>query len=342
MTLLSNYDLTMVTTFHVPAHARYYADYASLDELLALLAMPQLQGLPVLHMGGGSNLLFTRDFPGVVLHSAIKGITLAAGNEGDAPGAGTVLATAAAGEVWDDFVAAACRAGYCGIENLSLIPGSVGAAAVQNIGAYGVELSDCLHSVAVYDTKLQRPLTLLPSQLNYGYRQSLFKEPDYANRYVVTAVTVRLSTDSSFKLDYGPLRQLANQPGLTAESVRQRVMAIRRSKLPDPDQIGSAGSFFKNPVVDGEKYHALLTAYPDLPGYHLADGRIKLPAGWLIEQAGLSGATVGGAMVYPRQCLVIVNTGRATGADVAALAQKVQQTVMQRFGLQLHPEVIFI
>lgn len=336
MTLTADCQLAGATTFHVPARARYFAEYASVAELRTLLAMPELSGLPLLHMGGGSNLLFTRNFPGVVLRSAIKGMDFAATAGGD------VHATAGAGEVWDDFVAAACRKGLCGVENLSLIPGSVGAAAVQNVGAYGVELSDCLLSVAAYDTVAGREVTLLREDLRYGYRQSLFKEPEVAGRYVVLAVTVRLSAAPAFRLDYGPLRELAGEPGLTPELVRQRIIGIRRAKLPDPAELGSAGSFFKNPVVPAAQYRALLSSYPDLPGYPLADGMVKLPAGWLIEHAGMSGARVGGAMVYPRQCLVIVNTGHATGADVVALADRVKGEVAGKYGVTLSPEVIYI
>lgn len=338
MDLQQNFDLASVTTFHLPARARYYASYTSVDELKRLLDMPELHGLPVMHMGGGSNLLFTRDYPGVVLHSDIRGIDFRPDPADDT----AVFATAAAGERWDSFVESACRAGYAGIENLSLIPGSVGAAAVQNIGAYGVELADRLHSVEVYDTLTGDVAMFRREQLAYGYRQSLFKQPEVAGRYVVTAVTVRLSTLHDFHLDYGPLRELAGHASLTPAEVRQRVIDIRRAKLPDPDVEGNAGSFFKNPVVPDAKFRSLLAEYPDMPHYILPDGNVKIPAGWLIEHAGMKGARVGGAMVYPRQCLVIVNTGSACADDVVALSRKVQEEVMRVFGLELHPEVIFI
>ena len=347
MNLQSNFDLTSFTTFHVPARARYYAAYTSVDELRELLAMARERGLPVFHMGGGSNLLFTRDYPGVVLHSDMRGISFSE-TSGACAWAGSsvpaVLATAAAGERWDHFVETVCREGYNGIENLSLIPGCVGAAAVQNIGAYGVEFADRIHSVTAYDTVLGREVTLLPRELNYGYRQSLFKEPEVAGRYVVTAVTVCLTSAPAFNLEYGPLRELASHPGLTAMDVRRRVIDIRRSKLPDPDieGEGNAGSFFKNPVVSDEKFRALLAGHPDMPHYPLPTGHVKIPAGWLIEHAGLKGARVGGAMVYQKQCLVIVNTGNAVAADVVALSRKVQHEVSEKFGLELHPEVIFI
>ena len=338
MNLQSNFDLAPVTTFHIPARARYYASYSSVRELADILAMPEVQGLPVLHMGGGSNLLFTCDYPGIVLHSDVRGITFAGG---DGP---EVLATAGAGERWDDFVEHACRAGYNGIENLSMIPGSVGAAAVQNIGAYGVELADRIHSVTAYDTVLAREVVLLPSELHYGYRQSLFKEPHAEGRYVVIAVTVRLTSEPAFNLAYGPLRELAALDSLTSMDVRRRVMEIRHSKLPDPDVKGqgNAGSFFKNPVVSQDKFHRLVAEWPDIPSYPLSDGEGKIPAGWLIEHAGLKGARVGGAMVYPRQCLVIVNTGDAVASDVVALSGKIQDEVLRTFGIRLHPEVIFV
>jgi UDP-N-acetylmuramate dehydrogenase len=337
MKILENYNIVGKTTFHVDARARYYAEYDSVEELRSLLADVRFNNLPKLHMGGGSNMLFTTDFDGVVLHSNLRGSTFA-----PAQADGTVLATAAAGERWDDFVAAACRAGYVGIENLSLIPGSVGAAAVQNIGAYGVEFADRLHSVEALDTACGDVVTLLPEQLHYGYRQSLFKEPTMEGRYVVLGVTMRLSVAPEFRLEYGPLRELVGKSGLTSQDVRERVVDIRRAKLPDPDVEGNAGSFFKNPVVGESKFRELVAAYPSMPSYPLPDGLVKIPAGWLIENAGMKGATVGGAMVYPKQCLVIINTGEATAADVVALSHKVQSEVMRTFGVELQREVIFV
>lgn len=337
MKILENFNLTGKTTFHVDARVRYYAEYDSVDELRELLANEAFIDLPMLHIGGGSNMLFTRDFNGVVLHSNLRGITFTP-QQPD----GTVIATAAAGERWDDFVSATCKAGYVGIENLSLIPGSVGASAVQNIGAYGVELADRLHCVEALDTVSGDVVTLFPEQLHYGYRQSLFKEPGMERRYVVLNVSVNLTVKPEFRLNYGPLRELADKNALTPADVRQRVIDIRRSKLPDPDVEGNAGSFFKNPVVDEAKFRELLAAYPSMPNYPLSDGKVKIPAGWLIENAGMKGATVGGAMVYPKQCLVIVNTGTAVANDVVALSSKVQSEVMRIFGIELQREVIFI
>ena len=337
MKLIENFDLSKCTTFHVPARARYYVEYSSVDELRELLAMPVLKDLPVLHMGGGSNLLFTRDFNGVVMHSAIKGIIFS-----DVTDDGDLIATAGAGERWDTFVERSCEAGYNGLENLSLIPGSVGAAAVQNIGAYGIEFADRVHGVHVYDTVEHRERLLSPGMLDYGYRQSVFKHDDVAGRYIVTAVSVSLTTRPEFHLEYGPLKELGGIDRLSAMDVRRRVVDVRRAKLPDPDVEGNAGSFFKNPVVEAGQFADLISRYPDMPYYPLPDGAVKLPAGWLIEHSGMKGASVGGAVVYEKQCLVIVNRGDATSSDVVLLSRRVQDEVRAHFGIELYPEVIFV
>jgi UDP-N-acetylmuramate dehydrogenase len=270
----------------------------------------------------------------VIIHSAERSITTV--DETDS----YRLVKVSAGVEWDAFVSYTVEQGLYGAENLSYIPGEVGASAIQNPGAYGAEAKDIIDTVHALDTQTGAMVEMKSSECAYGYRDSLFKHA--AGRYIITGVTYRLSRKPHFTLDYGPLRELAAEPNLSLELVRNRVIEIRRSKLPEPDEQGSAGSFFKNPVVSKSQYEQLQSEYPTVPGYHQEDGSVKVPAGWLIEQAGLKGATHGGAMVYPRQCLVIVNTGNATGSDVLALSQHIQSTVADKFNIALNPEVNII
>lgn len=338
MKIIENFDLAGATTFHIPARAHRFAEYATVYELRQLLDYARAEELAVLHIGAGSNLLFTTDFPGLVIRSAIKSISIQPLNDAN----NSHRIKAGAGVVWDNLVEQTCELGLSGLENLSHIPGTVGASTVQNVGAYGVEAADAIESVEVYDTLTDSVVTIPNEMLDFGYRHSMFKRPENAGRYVVLNVTFLLAKSHDYVLNYGPLRELANVDGLTPNIIRRRVIEIRSEKLPDPNEIGSAGSFFKNPVVDAELARRLMAEYPTMPTYSAPEGKVKIPAGWLIEQAGLKGATVGGAMVYPKQCLVIVNTGTASGADVVALSDKVRSTVEERFGITISPEVIFI
>lgn len=330
ITSYTDCDISRHTTFGLPAQVARYVEYSTPEELIQLLSDPQT-AVRYYCIGGGSNVLFAGRYDGTVLHCVRDSIT-----ETDRT-AGVVRLKVAAGADWDRFVAFTVGQGMYGAENLSYIPGQMGGAAVQNVGAYGVEVKDIIESVEVVDTTDFSRVTLMPDDLHYGYRDSVFKHQP--GRYIVTDVNVRLSLDPHFTLDYGPLRELQGFQGLTAAMVRERVIEIRKSKLPDPTEIGSAGSFFKNPVVSAEEYAALKARYSDMPGYLLADGRVKLAAGWLIEHAGLKGAVEGGAMVYPRQCLVIVNTGSATADDVVKLMHHVQDVVRDAYNVSLSPEV---
>lgn len=332
MTIHENFDLKEVTTFRLPARADYYVEYDSIEELCEVLSSDICKGQRFLHIGGGSNLLFTSDFHGVILHSRIRFVEVLARDDS------YVWLRVGAGVEWDAFVAYCVDNGFNGVENLSLIPGEVGAAAVQNIGAYGVEVKDVIQRVETIDTKSMQPMTFSVEDCCYKYRDSFFKHEDVAGRYVVTAVVMRLNVIGKYSLDYGPLQQFIGKEDVSARKIRCSVIETRRKKLPDPDELGSAGSFFKNPVVTEDKFRALLSCYPSMPFYEVADG-YKIPAGWLIENAGLCGYTIGGAQVYEKQCLVIVNRGEATSSDVVALQHHIMDTVARIYGINLSPEV---
>ena len=340
MRIEQNYSLAEHNTFHLPVKTRWFMEYASEEELGRILRDEYFQECFSLHIGGGSNLLFINDFNGIILHSCIKGITCV--RETDE----SVFLRVGAAEVWDEVVAYAVERGWGGIENLSLIPGETGAAAVQNIGAYGSEISQAIHSVRCYDTAKRRFLTLRTEDCGYGYRDSFFKHQ--GGRYVITGVILALSRAFSPQLGYGNVRQTAEAmlaPGeaLTPLKVRKAVISIRNGKLPDPADVGSAGSFFKNPVVSGETFAALLRNHGELPHYDLPDGNVKIPAGWLVEQCGWKGRTVGNAGVYPKQALVLTNaTGKASPAEIIALKDMIIKSVLDRFGITLVPEVEII
>jgi len=324
-----NSDLSSRNTFRMKACCACYIEYDSVAELESLDwdTLPK----PVRHIGEGSNILFTGDFPGTVLHSGIKYVKYVDMGFDDVP------VMVGAGVKWDDFVAETCRHGLWGAENLSLIPGEVGAAAVQNIGAYGVEVKDIISGLVCYDTLERKKKKFQTAECAYSYRDSVFKQNP--GRYVVTSVLFRLSRKAVPKLEYKGLEGL--EPSCP-EDVRNAVIEIRRNKLPAPEVLGSAGSYFKNPVISREQYSALLRkaggetpSHFDLPG-----GDAKISAAWLIDRCGLKGAEEGGAQVFVNQPLIIVNaSGVASASDVLTLERRVIETVRNRFGIELHPEV---
>ncbi|MBR1378116.1 MAG: UDP-N-acetylmuramate dehydrogenase [Bacteroidaceae bacterium] len=316
-------------TFHIPATANRYVEYTSVEELQDII--PTLQGRPFLHIGGGSNLLFTRNYEGTIIHSRILGAETV---EEDAD---TIQLRVGSGEVWDDFVAHCVSHGWYGAENLSLIPGEVGASAVQNIGAYGVEAKDLIDEVECIDLVTGEWRVFNNSQCNYAYRSSIFKH-ELKGRYAVVYVDYRLSKHFRPKLEYGNLSTYLEGKAITPATVRQAIIDIRRSKLPDPEVLGNAGSFFMNPVVSIEKYEEIRREYPDVPHYDVPDG-VKIPAGWLIEQCGWKGKALGRAAVHDRQALVLVNLGGATGAEVLHLCHTIQSEVSRQFGIDINPEV---
>lgn len=334
MQIKQNYSLEPHNTFHLPVKTRWFMEYDSEDDLKKILRDEYFQECLSTHIGAGSNLLFLNDYNGIVLHSRIRGMEVVAEDEA------SVVLRVGAGEVWDEVVAYAVERGWHGIENLSLIPGEAGAAAVQNIGAYGVELKDVLVSVEAYNQLTFEKKIFPVEDCGYGYRESRFKDP-HQDPQIITQVNLRLSKRPAFTLDYGQLgERVGAEPTLRA--VRDAVIAIRREKLPDPAVLGNAGSFFKNPMVDAGDALRLRERYPEMPVYPAADGKVKIPAAWLIEQCGFKGKRHGDVGVYDKQALVLVNYGGATGDEIALVAESIRTAVNERFGIELMPEVKYI
>ena len=334
-------------TFGIDVQAAAWVEYSSAEELREVARMLRDAELPSpwMHVGGGSNLLFTKDWPGTLLHSRITGIEELERDE-DA-----VTVRAGAGTVWDELVKLCVDRNWYGTENLTAVPGETGAAAVQNIGAYGAEISNLVRSLTVMDMVDGSVKVIDRKECGYGYRYSIFKRPEN-RRYVVMYVDLCLGLRPCLNLSYKGLAQvLEKRPAGNAElrDVREAVLKIRAAKLPDPAETGSAGSFFTNPVIPRSKLQELQQRWPDIPYYEIGrtdkdrnsscTDAVKLSAGWLIEQCGWKGRSVGRAGVYSRQALVIVNLGGATGTEIASLAAAVRTSVRQRFGIDLHPEV---
>jgi UDP-N-acetylmuramate dehydrogenase len=325
------YSLLPYNTFGIDVSASRFLEYASVAELKEYIAQGAVT-TPFLHIGGGSNLLFTKDYDGLILHSRVGGIEVTAEDSQ------TVSLRVGAGVVWDDFVACCVEHGWYGAENLSLIPGEVGASAVQNIGAYGVEVKDLITAVETVNVQGYGRVYSV-EECEYAYRSSIFKRPENKSVFV-TYVRFRLSKEERYTLDYGTIRQeLARYPAPTLPIVRKVIIEIRESKLPDPKVMGNAGSFFMNPIVAKEKLEALQRDYPRIPYYELPDGRVKIPAGWMIDQCGWKGKSLGPAAVHDKQALVLVNRGGAKGSDIVALSDAVRASVRDKFGIDIHPEV---
>ena len=371
-------DLTKMNTFGMKVKARCFIEYDSVADLVDI----EFEELarPVLHIGGGSNLLFTDDFKGTVLHSKIDFIEIldechsapvapsqTSLGPSPYPGVGkchfrtndtssegvqpieTVLVSVGAGVVFDDFCDWAAKEGLWGVENLSHIPGEVGASAVQNIGAYGVEVKDVIRKVYCYDTVDEEFVNFDVEDLQYGYRDSAFKDPEIRGRYIVTHVVFALSRTPQPKLEYGHLKEAVEAAGseLTPGLIRKVIIKIRKEKLPEPSVMGSAGSFFKNPVISREHFDRIEAAAKaehgadcKVPHYDLPDGMVKVPAAWMIEQCGWKGRRSGGAAVWEKQPLVIVNyTGEAYPEEIIGLEKRIIASVKTKFGVELHPEV---
>ena len=313
-------------------------EYAGEAELLRILRDEYFRAQRSLHIGAGSNLLFLDNFDGVILHSAIKGISLT--DETD----DTVRLRVGAAEAWDDVVSFAVSHGWGGIENLSHIPGETGAAAVQNIGAYGTEIADVIETVETYRQSTCERHILPRADCRYSYRNSLFKE-SAGNPYIVTHVNLRLRKHPVPHIDYGALRETldsAREASPSVQAIRNAVISIRRSKLPDPGETGNAGSFFMNPAIPQAQFNTLKARYPDIPSYPSNEGMVKVPAGWLIERCGLKGKRHGEVGTCQKQSLVIVNYGNATGHEIALFAESIRQAVDERFGILLMPEVRYV
>ena len=332
------HDLTKMNTFGMKVKARCFIEYDSVADLVDI----EFEELarPVLHIGGGSNLLFTDDFKGTVLHSKIDFIEILEDVDS------RVLVSVGAGVIFDNFCDWAAKEGLWGAENLSYIPGEVGASAVQNIGAYGVEVKDIIHKVYCYDTVEEEFVCFDVDECEYGYRDSVFKDPEIRGRYIVTHVVFALSRDPQPQLEYAHLKESVGE-NVTVAQIRKTIIKIRKEKLPEPSVMGSAGSFFKNPVISMADFQRIeasakaeLGADYKVPHYDLPDGTVKVPAAWMIEQCGWKGKRSGGAAVWEKQPLVIVNhTGEAYPEEIVGLEKRIISSVRARFGVELSPEV---
>jgi len=336
--LQRDFSLRLLNTFGIEARAHAYLPVTDVADLMAVRDDAQLNSLPRLVLGGGSNVLLTQDFPGLVLHLRSRGMQIVSEDDD------FVYVRAAAGERWHGFVQWTLQLGLGGLENLSLIPGSVGAAPIQNIGAYGVEVKDRFHCLSMFDFTTGQTHILDRAACGFGYRDSIFKHA-LSGRAVVLDVSFALPRQWQPDMQYADVRQELGERGIVTPSPRDiadAVIAIRTRKLPDPAQIGNAGSFFKNPIVTASQREALLAQHAQLVSYVQPDGSFKLAAGWLIDQCGWKGKSLGAAGVYAKQALVLVNQGGASGADMVALARAIQADVHARFGVVLEPEPVFI
>lgn len=335
MMLQPDFSLKPYNTFGLDVKAKFFARFESTDELLQLLRLPTLKEEPLLILGGGSNLLFTQDFDGVVLQNGIKGIEVVLEEEEH------VYLKAGGGEVWHEFVLYTLQHNLGGLENLSLIPGTVGAAPLQNIGAYGVELKDVFHELEAVHLETGDIQLFDGEACQFGYRESVFKN-EHKGMFIVTAVTFRLHKVHQLNTSYGALKSTLAEMQVqepTIQDVSAAVCQIRSSKLPDPAKIGNAGSFFKNPELPIALFEALRQQYPDIPAYPVSETKIKIPAGWLIEQCGWKGKVIGNVGVHKDQALVLVNYGGGSGGQIKSLAYDIIQSVEEKFGIRLHPEV---
>ena len=333
MKILSFYDLTAYNSFGVSVDAGLFIEVREQDELSQILASPIGRENEILILGGGSNILFTKDFDGLVIHNNIKGIEII--EEDDA----SALVRAAGGEVWHNLVEYALDHDLGGIENLSLIPGSVGAAPIQNIGAYGVELNESMVSLEAVEKATGQTRTFTNEECQFGYRNSIFKN-ELKDRYIITSVVFRFTKNSSVNTSYGAIESVLSEKGIDNPSIRDvsnAVIEIRQSKLPDPAELGNAGSFFKNPIIDKIDYEGLKLEYPEMPGYDNNEN-VKVPAAWLIDQCGWKGHKSGNVGVHKNQPLVLVNYGGGSGEEIYNLAMQVKDSVANKFGIELEPE----
>jgi UDP-N-acetylmuramate dehydrogenase len=335
MRLQENFSLKPYNTFGIDVNARYFCTFENVAELQQLLEMPQITNHEKLILGGGSNVLFTKDFNGAVLKNNIKGINLLAQNEEYA------WVRSGSGEIWHELVLFCIEHGLAGVENLSLIPGTVGAAPLQNIGAYGVELKDVFDSLEAVNLETGVLETFNKRACEFGYRESYFKK-EGKGKYIIVSVTLKLHKKPNFNTSYGDIQKTLSAMEITdlnIKAISQAVCAIRKSKLPDPAKIGNAGSFFKNPEVEKTVFEDLKKQFPEMPGYPVAEDRVKIPAGWLIEQLGWKGKQIENYGVHKNQALVLVNYGGAKGYKIKALAHDIIASVKDKFGIELSPEV---
>ena len=337
LNIQSHVSLKPYNTFGIDASARYWVEISQEEDLQTLLQLSEFIDTPKLILGGGSNVLLCHNFEGLVVKVNVTGIKVI--REDDTH----IYITAGAGVNWHTLVLYCVEHGYAGIENLSLIPGTVGAAPMQNIGAYGVELEQAFESLTAIHVRSGEKRTFTHADCGFGYRESVFKR-ELKGEYIITSVTFQLDKHPTFHTRYGAIQETLTEMGVSDENlsikaISEAVIRIRRSKLPDPAQIGNAGSFFKNPEIASAQFDALKVLYPALPGYPVGADVVKVPAGWLIEQAGWKGYRSGDAGVHAKQALVLVNYGNATGNEIMNLAKQVQASVLDTFGITISPEV---
>lgn len=328
-------------TFHIDIEADMLLEYDHVEDLQEILRHQKQYPAPLLHVGAGSNLLFTEDFHGTILHSKMCEIHVE--NETDT----TIDLMVDNGLVWDDFVEYCVSKGWYGLENLSYIPGEVGASAVQNIGAYGVEACQLIQEVHTIEVATGNKRIFSLEECQYGYRQSIFKQEHMRGRYIVTHILYRLSKERVVNLEYGSIQAQLAAIGVDAntaslQQIRNVIIEIRKDKLPEPDVLGNAGSFFMNPVVSEEVFQRIYKEYPNMPHYRISDEEVKIPAGWMIDQCGWKGHSLGNAGVHKHQALVLVNLGGATADEIINLAEEVRSAVYERFGITIKPEVLYI
>jgi UDP-N-acetylmuramate dehydrogenase len=328
-----NVSLKPYNTFGIDVSVSYFVKANTLEKIFYAINFASYNQLPISIIGGGSNVLLTKDINGVVVNPFIQGLILTEETNSDA------VVRVGAGMPWDSLVSLAVDHGWGGLENLSKIPGSVGAAPIQNIGAYGVEAKDTIIKVEAIDIKTRKPIELSSSECRFGYRDSIFKQ-ELRGKVVVTYVWFKLTKKPEYQLAYGNLKEEVAKLGeVSLKNIRQTVINIRSNKLPDPATIGNAGSFFKNPVVDVALLQKIQQDYPDVPHFSVSETQVKIPAGWLIEQCGWKGKRLGSCGVHDRQALVLVNYGGATGEEILTLARSIQQSVYERFNINLDMEV---
>ncbi|WP_298358754.1 UDP-N-acetylmuramate dehydrogenase [Runella sp.] len=338
LTIQSNVSLKSYNTFGIDVSTRYLVEVDNDQDIQTLFQLPDIQSLPKLILGGGSNLLLTQDFNGLVIKINIKGIETVKEDQNH------VWLRVGAGENWHEFVMYCVERGLGGIENLSLIPGTVGAAPMQNIGAYGVEIKDTFDRLEAVDISTGIKRVFTNADCRFGYRDSVFKN-EVKGQYIISNVQFRLDKNPVLHLSYGDIQKTLEQMSvkeLTIKAISEAVIKIRRSKLPDPAEIGNAGSFFKNPEIPASQYEILKSEYPDIPGYVINEEIVKVPAGWLIEQCGWKGKRFGTIGVHTRQALVLVNYSGGKGLEIKQLSEKIQASVEERFGIYLHTEVNFV
>jgi UDP-N-acetylmuramate dehydrogenase len=337
MQIYENYDLTPFNTFGVGARAKYFVEITNKLELLELFSSLEFRDNDKLFLGGGSNVLFIKDFEGIVILNKLKGIDILKED------AESVFVKSMSGEIWHNLVSFAVEHNYWGIENLAFVPGTVGAAPMQNIGAYGVEIKDTLESVEAIEIETGESKVFKNKECEFGYRDSIFKN-SLKNKYFIIAVVFKLSKIPKPNISYKILKEYLDKNQITPDSskiISEAVVAIRKTKLPDPKLIGNAGSFFKNVFLERDSFQKLRASYPDVPSFE-EDGFIKIPAGWLIENCGWKGYRIGNVGVHDMQALVLVNHGGATGLEIKNLAKVITDSVYEKFGVTLVPEVNFI